>query len=188
VRRQIQQFDNDPRYYGAERAVGLVFSLWPVNRDLEQVLVIVFVLNQFYRTNIDDPYTVARHICERRIDARLRSGDVTLVEDLATVAFGAKSRVLYSFATKYCSWHQPEHFQIYDSYVGWLRGKYVQQFRFICCRRYELRQYPRFVEILGAFRAIATRRRPEEGAGQVSLDRRNDGVGTTCASATRMKL
>lgn len=61
--------------------------------------------------------------------------------------------MLLSFATKYCSWHQPDHFQILDSYVEGLLWEYQRKFRFGMFRKDELRRYHRFIEIVDEFRA-----------------------------------
>jgi hypothetical protein len=151
VTQRIAEFNDDPQYYGAERAVDLVFRQWPQNTVDEQVLVKVVVLNRLYSTNIYDPYTVANHIVAKGIDHHLASGDPTLVDDLARVAFGTRTRVLFSFATKYCAWHQPNRYQIYDSFVDWLLWEYRKQFEFAKFRRYELRQYPDFLRIVRSF-------------------------------------
>ncbi len=150
VQNRIARFDGNPRYYGAESAVRLVFNQWPQNTVEEQVLVKVVVLNRMYSTNIYDPYTVASHIVALKPDTRLKKGDPKLVDQLADVAFGTKRKYFYSFATKYCSWHQPDLFQIYDSYVDWLLWEYRKRFQFAPFRRYDLRDYPAFVGVVDA--------------------------------------
>jgi hypothetical protein len=55
------------------------------------------------------------------IDARLHTGDATLVGDIAQVTMDSgKIKNFYSFATKYCSHHMPLEYPIYDSYVDLL--------------------------------------------------------------------
>jgi len=68
-------------------------------------VVKVVVLNDLYRTNIYDPWSVAGHIVRLNIDNRLRAGDQTLIGDLARMRLGGKERILLSFATKYAGWH-----------------------------------------------------------------------------------
>lgn len=63
-------------------------------------------------------YDLARHMVSLDIDRDLDAGDVSLVERIANVETkdGRKARN-YSFATKYCNWHRPQMFPIYDSRV-----------------------------------------------------------------------
>ena len=153
VGRRIRELDGDDHFYGAECAVELVFQQWPKNAVYEQVLVKTVVLNRLYSTNIYDVWTVAKHICDLRIDDRLRQGDASLVQDIASVKFNEKARACLSFATKYCSWHQQEQFQIMDSYVKEMLWRYKRQFGFWSFYRQDMRHYPKFVEIVDRFRS-----------------------------------
>ena len=52
---------------------------------MSDILLKVAALNDFYSTNIFSDYPVAKHILSLNIDARLKSGDITLVSDLQKV-------------------------------------------------------------------------------------------------------
>src|SRR6185295_15694536 len=82
-----------------------------------QVLLKVTALNAFYHTGILDTYPVAKHIVALRIDARLASGDPSLVNELAVTTIAGKKWNFYSFASKYCCQHNRERFPIYDEFV-----------------------------------------------------------------------
>lgn len=140
------------RYYSADPAIDLVFGGWPENCEHPQVLAKVTVLNALYATRIMDVYPVVDRILALKIDGRLRAGDETLVDDVAHVKLGKKTRVLLSFASKYCAWHQPEHFQIFDARVVWTLCEYRKAYGFAKFVRYELRDYPTFARIIGEFR------------------------------------
>ncbi len=152
VRRRLAEFDASPRYYGAERTLQLAFGQWPRNDDYDHVLIKVILLNRLYSTNIFDVFTVAQHIVNQRIDDRLAAHDQSVVTAIAKVPFRARARTLLSFATKYCSWHRPDGFQIYDAYVDWLLWQSQREHRFATFKRWELREYPRFVQIVDAYR------------------------------------
>ena len=145
IRKRLLDWEKTDALGTAEKTVGLVFQTWPGNTEYSEVLAKVIVLNRIYSTNIYDPYTVTQHILSARIDERLKAGDITLVLDLANVRFRTRSMILLSFASKYCGWHEPDHFQIFDSYVEWLLWLYVKQFKFASVRRYSLREYATFV-------------------------------------------
>ena len=127
----------------------LFFTLAPSNTCIEDVLLKVSTLNDFYSTNIFSIFPVAKHILSLDIDSRLIQGDPTLVDSIKTV----EGRNHYSFATKYCSHHNPLEFPIYDSYVE----KVLKYFRdvdgFCSFETEELKQYDRFKQIILSFRA-----------------------------------
>lgn len=103
-----------------EAALKDVFALMPGNTDYGQVAVKVAALNDIYKTGILDTLGVARHIVALRIDGRLaaEAADHALVHDIARFTTSTGDvRNNYSFATKYCAFHQPDLYPIYDSYV-----------------------------------------------------------------------
>lgn len=63
-------------------------------------------------------FPVAKHILSLDIDERLKSGDIFLVNEIQNITIKeGVQRKFYSFATKYCSHHNPLAYPIYDSYV-----------------------------------------------------------------------
>jgi len=139
-------------YADADLALQLVFDAWPGNAEMSQVLAKVVTLNRLYSTSILDVHGVARHIVSLEIDERLRASDLGLVTRIASfIQSDGKSRYNYSFATKYCAWHNPSGFQIYDKRVDSAIWGYKKDFGFAVFRRYDLRDYEEFMSIIGRF-------------------------------------
>lgn len=83
---------------------------------MDDVLIKVCSLNDFYSTNLYSPFRVAKHIVSLNIDDRLNNNDLDLVNDIAKVKINDDKMInFYSFATKYCSHHKPIKYPIYDS-------------------------------------------------------------------------
>lgn len=136
----------------ADAALELIFKTWPANSSLPQVLTKVVTLNRLYSTSIFDVHGVARHILDMDIDQALSAGDRKLVPRIATFTLSnGKSRNNYSFATKYCAWHNPTDFQIYDSRVDEALWHYKKHYGFASFRRYDLGDYARFMQIMDQF-------------------------------------
>jgi hypothetical protein len=153
-----RKFD-DPASQTGQTALALrkLFAAYPGNADLSDVLLKASVLNALYATNIYAVFQVARHIHNLRIDDRLKAQDQMLVEDVACVhVSGDKKRRNYSFATKYCSWHSPEAFPIYDRFVDELLWRYALQDLLFGAKRVDRNifwdDYPTFVRTLLAFK------------------------------------
>ena len=89
------------------------------------------------------------------IDARLKQGDPEVVEEIASLTFKVKDvpkkRRNYSFATKYCSFHQPDLYPIYDSIVDKILKAYQRQDTFSSQPLGDLKDYRRFKEVLQEF-------------------------------------
>lgn len=149
----LSKWDEIEHYRLQEDALDkLFFTLCPENKDISDVLLKVSTLNDFYSTNIFSVYPVAKHITSLAIDARLKAGDVTLVGDIQRVVINGSERKFYSFATKYCSHHNPLEYPIYDSYVEKVLKYYRDLDRFAKFSNDDLKDYIRFKGALVDFR------------------------------------
>lgn len=140
-------------YSAQEEAIDkLFYGEFNSNDNLQNILIKCSVLNDFYSTNIFKIYPVAKHILALNIDKRLKSGDPTLVDDIARINLGDKEKNFYSFASKYCSHHNQLEFPIYDSYVHKVLKYFRNADRFFQFDEADLKVYPKFKNILIEFR------------------------------------
>ncbi len=126
----------------------LFFELCPKNKKIEDVLLKVAALNDFYSTNIFSVYPVAKHILSLDIDGPLKKGDVSIVSKIQKVTIGKSKKLFYSFASKYCSHHKPKDFPIYDSYVDQVLRYFRKVDSFRKFRNDDLKDYEQFKSIL----------------------------------------
>ncbi|MFA1412210.1 hypothetical protein ACDL16_05100, partial [Haemophilus influenzae] len=75
-------------------------------------------------------------------------GDIELVRELGEVTIGGKEKYFYSFATKYCSHHNPIAFPIYDSCVEQVLLYFNKVDKFSAFKRKDLKNYRKFKEVL----------------------------------------
>jgi len=153
VQRYIEQWNGLESYVDQEHALDKLFtSLCPTNVRIEDVLLKIAVLNNFYSTNIYDVHTVAKHFMTFDIDNRLADGDPNLVDDLALVHLrNEKEKHFFSFATKYCSHHKPLSYPIYDNYVAEVLKYFRQRDGFCTFKNDDLKLYPSFKSIIDDF-------------------------------------
>ena len=133
----------------------LFFELCPENKDIKDVLIKCSTLNDFYSTNIFDIHSVAQHIVKTNIDDKLKEGNLSIVDIIAHVKVGnpPQERHFYSFATKYCSHHQPEKYAIYDSYVEKVLIDFKKRAdKFSDFKLEDLKKYDRYMQIIYDFR------------------------------------
>lgn len=120
VRQYITAFDEQGVV--TEAALHGLFTAFPSNTDVAEVLLKVIVVNRIYSTSIYAVVPVAEMIAAAKIDDLLRAGKQEAVECIRRVSFEAQSGLpkqlnIYSFATKYCALHQPQHYVMYDGLV-----------------------------------------------------------------------
>lgn len=146
----LKLWDGLENYVNQENTLNkLFFDLIPENKLIEDVLIKSSTLNDFYSTNIFSIFPVAKHNHELDIDERLKMGDISLVDDIADV--NELNKRFYSFATKYCSHHNPNVFPIYDSYLDKILRHFRRKDHFADFKNQDLKDYSRFVEILDEF-------------------------------------
>jgi|SRR5690554_366595 len=156
IKKYINKFNNDKRYYPADMAIIKLFTLFPNNKELEDILLKTSVINDLYSTNIFATFKIAEHIQKLDIDQRLKVGDPELVHEIATghgiLTKNSKKEIsFYSFATKYCNWHNQESYAIYDSFVEKILRAYQKQDKFSDFKLIDLRDFNKFKDVLNDF-------------------------------------
>jgi hypothetical protein len=134
-----------------ERALAELIERFPQNTELAHILLKVVALNKLYATNILNVYSVAERIAELKIDADLKASSIPLVDVMAPVTIGNKQRVNLSFASKYCSWHRPDTYPIYDSRAEACLWAYSKQFSLGFARK-DLWKYVTYYTAVRQFR------------------------------------
>ena len=147
-------------YAVVERALAELFRQYPTNDDEAHVLLKVVALNKLYATNILAVRPVARHIYEHaeEVDRALKGNPPSpeVVDQIVAFTKPATGRQEWVFATKYCSWHRPESYPIWDSRVA----LYLQSLKGNCFTRPDnWTEYPQFADYGG--RAADGRWRPD---------------------------
>jgi len=153
VQKYLNKWDKLENYVLQEKALGKLFiKTYPKNENIEDVLIKVCSLNDFYSTNIFSPFKVAKHIVKLGIDNYLENDELNIVNKIASVDVGSKEINFYSFATKYCSHHKPDVFPIYDDYVGKMLVHFNKIYKFYD-KTTDLKNYHDFTDVLSKFKA-----------------------------------
>jgi hypothetical protein len=116
----------------------------------------VIVLNQLYNTRLwtTATLTVARNIHKLNVDELLRRHETGVVASIAAARLKGKDWNFYSFASKYCSFHVPEAYPIYDQYVDRLLNTYRREFGFADFKAIQLKDYSVFKNVILQYRTF----------------------------------
>ncbi len=114
VEEAIARFDAENKT--CEQALAELFSHYHANDKPAHVLLKVVALDRLYSTHLPNVYDVTDHIYQQApdVDAALAVGSPDVVDRIANITTGAKPRANYSFASKYCSWHNQAAYPIWD--------------------------------------------------------------------------
>ena len=149
----LKKWNSLEDYTIQEDAINDLFNgLYKSNKNLKSIMIKCSVLNDFYSTNIFKIYPVACHILELNIDDRLKTGDLTIVNEIANNTISGKNKNFYSFASKYCSHHDQDVYPIYDSYVDQMLRYFRNTDKFYKFRNDDLKNYVKFKDILLRFK------------------------------------
>lgn len=153
IKKYLNKWNTLENYVLQESSLQKLFNqTYPLNKDMDDVLIKVCSLNDFYSTNIFSPFIIAKHIVGLNIDNLLKVNDLGIVNKIAIVKVnGNKTINFYSFATKYCSHHKPTIYPIYDNYVEKLLMHFKKKDNFYNFKKEELKNYPRYKNILIEF-------------------------------------
>ncbi len=156
IDKYIRMFNNDLRYKPADDAINKLFAAFPNNKNVEDILLKISVINDLYSTNILATFKMAEHIQKLNIDKKLKEGNLDLVNEIATGHEIRRKKTntelnLYSFATKYCNWHNQDSYAIYDSFVDKILIAFKKKFQFSDFKQAELKDFRKFKQILDDF-------------------------------------
>lgn len=151
IQEYVTLFSRDAECVASDAALALLVKTFPRNQEMGEVLLKVAAVNQIYNAGLQTKaiYAVARLICDLEVDGKLDQGSLDLVDEIAHSKIGEHKR--YVFATKYCHWHRPVHYPIYDSSVQELIWKYKRQDGFAQFQKKVLWRYPGYKEIVDKF-------------------------------------
>ena len=145
-------------------ALEWLFKSYPNNTNLNEIIIKVACLDRLYSTNITKSYKipqVAQKILESGFDDRVQKGDITLVDDIASLGKtqieGQGGKQILSFASKYCVWHndciyKKDDFVIIDSIVKTKLKEFNEQYPFAKFSKKDFKDYKKYKEILEKFR------------------------------------
>jgi hypothetical protein len=153
----IDKFNQDERYFLADQAIINLFEAFPENKLLEDILLKISVINDLYSTNILGTFNMAKHIQKLDIDDELKNGNLIIVNKIS-LGHGIISKRngkeinFYSFATKYCNWHNRDDYAVYDSFVKKVLLAYKQKDKFSDFKESDLKNFEKFKKVVLDFK------------------------------------
>jgi hypothetical protein len=114
----VRKFSEDKETERTESTVKELIAAFPKNERIEHVLTKVVTINSLYHARVLDVdlHPLALHIHGiENLDDKLDEGSLTVVDDIWR-SEGTRQQY-FSFATKFCNWHNPDAYAIYDTYM-----------------------------------------------------------------------
>lgn len=150
LKKYLKEWGTLENYSAQEKSLEKLFKkTYPNNKNLDDILVKVASLITFYGLVIHSPFTVAKHVQKIDVDQLIKKGDLDIVNKIAKVKMrGGNTKNFYSFATKYCSFHNPNKYPIYDSYLEKVLMHFKREDSFSKFKKYDLKKYSEYKRVL----------------------------------------
>ena len=149
----LSLFHQKDYYFNDDNKRIAYFKKNSLNEDVKEIVVKISTMEH---EQIDDSMAsrrfMADHIASLHIDHALQEGQPEVVEAIAHLDIRGKSHFLYSFASRYCNWHNMAAYPIYDPAVHKLLNFYKQQLTGTDLADDDVYRYSRFKEQMIAFR------------------------------------
>lgn len=125
LKKYLTTFADQEMYFTSDQRNLEFFEKNPTNTKAEDIRLKIGSVDATELTKQNLTEDMVNHILKLAIDVRLQKGDLSLVEDMATVQANGKSYHVLHFASLYCNLHRPdvypiyseEHFAFYKSYM-----------------------------------------------------------------------
>ena len=157
VEKYLDDWKKTEIYSLSEESLSKLFKDHPSNNDLNEIIVKVCSLDVVFSAGVSRWFfEISKHILKYDFDAKLKD-NILDVNDFAKIEVKDKKtdknkiRNFYSFATKYCSHHNPKNYTIYDSYVDKTLWYFECNYHFGNFAREDLKKYPGFEDVLKKF-------------------------------------
>ena len=149
INTEAKKFDRENQL--AEQAITQLVRNFPNNTDPSHVLLKVVVINELYGAGLPRKYieSITRHITGLGIDEALAAGKSAVTDDI--INCHELKEKYFSFASKFCSWHNPAAYPIYDRNVDECLWYYNGRYHFTTYNRGNY-SYVEFVGIVSALR------------------------------------
>jgi hypothetical protein len=147
VEKEIAAFDKENGI--GEWLLGELFNRYMRNAVESEVMEKVNILNRLYSTRLYSITSMTDQILSiESFDAALDAGSADAAESILV----CNSRSTFSFASKYCSWHNHNAYPLYDRFVDECLWHYQSLDHFAENRRSSFESYEKFRQVVSSFR------------------------------------
>jgi hypothetical protein len=115
LKKYLDIFESQEMYFVNDVRNLELFAKNSSNKTEEDIRIKISAINDDMEIRqLPDINDMIDHILKLNIDDRLKRGDLSLVEDIASIKANGKSFHFLHFASVYCNFHRPDVYPIYS--------------------------------------------------------------------------
>lgn len=127
LKKYVDIFADQEMYFVNDIKNTELFHNLPLNTNADDIRTKLSALNDAELSNKGLLEDAIKHLIHLKVDARINSGDLSVVEDIANMNANGKSHQMLHFASAYCNLHRPDVFPIYSEQHFDFYRKYILQ-------------------------------------------------------------
>lgn len=128
LKKYLDTFHNQETYFTEDTRNLELYAANPANAREEDIRVKLSALTDADFVKLGAIEEMTKHILKLNIDAKLKAGDLSVVEDIANVTLNGKKQYLLRAASQYCNLHRPDVFPIYsDEHIDFYKN-YIKEY------------------------------------------------------------
>lgn len=127
LKKYIDIFADQEMYFVNDIKKTELFHTIPLNTNEDDIRTKLSAINDTEISNNGLMEDVIKHIINLKVDERIKSGDLSVVEDIANVHAKGKVYHLLHFASVYCNFHRPDTFPIYSEQHFEFYRRYIRE-------------------------------------------------------------
>ncbi len=144
LRKYWDKFSAEEGFFESDHRNLRFFQENPHNTDHETISLKISDVNDQELAHANAELVMANHIQSLTIDEALSKGEAEIVPRIAHLRFQGEKRNFLSFASRYCNYHRPEIYPIYDAISRQLLEIFIKGFSYSKIKPAEIEDYTRF--------------------------------------------
>jgi len=127
LKKYIDIFLNQEMYFVNDLKNTALFAQLPNNTEANEIRMKLSAMNDKEIGHHALLEEVIQHILHLNVDERIQQGDLSVVEDIASLTAHGKSYHLLAFASAFCNLHKPEAFPVYSNQHEDFYKRYIKE-------------------------------------------------------------
>ena len=148
IKDYFNRFRGQEGYFVEDNRALHYFQINPTNTNLQDVLLKVREIRDTELIKQEAEDAMVDHIVSLNIDGDLQSMDQQIVMKIANLNFRGQPRFYYAFATRYCCYHHPEVYPIYDLLIEQFLRLYYKRTNDTAIEDHQLLEYTSFKRLM----------------------------------------
>ena len=152
IKPHFEKFVGQSGYFIENTRTYNYFKANAANDDLQTILLKVGDVREPELAQARAEDAMAEHILSLNIDDQLAAADTQVVMDIANLDFRGERRYFYAFASRYCCYHFPKDYPIYDPTIEQLLKLFFKRNQDRKLSKDEILNYSSFKELMVVYK------------------------------------